>query len=159
MKMKRIIASVLAAVFSVASHAGPAIQAFEPDSLGQIGEQYRGKPLVVMLWSLECAYCQASFKALAQAKRSNPGLNVVTVATDPAGDPQTDALVGERLRAAGLSKNAWAFGSAPAQQLRYAIDPKWHGELPRTYWFDAQGRRSAYSGVLTQAVISSRVEK
>jgi hypothetical protein len=52
-----------------------------------------------------------------------------------------------------MTRNAWAFGSTPPEQLRYVIDPKWHGEKPRSYWFNARGEKIAYSGVLTPATI------
>jgi hypothetical protein len=31
---------------------------------------------------------------------------------------------------------------------------RWRGEKPRSYWYDAQGQRIAYSGVITPAVIA-----
>lgn len=42
--------------------------------------------------------------------------------------------------------DALAFGSTPPEQLRYAIDADWHGEMPRSYWFNA-------AGVLTPGMI------
>lgn len=44
---------------------------------------------------------------------------------------------------------AWSFGSKSPEQLRFAIDPRWHGEKPRSYWYDAQGTRAAYSGLIS----------
>lgn len=149
--MKRLWAGLLVWCVSLAHAAS--LQVFEPDSMTRIVEQQRGKPFVLMVWSLDCAYCQESMKALKDAQRRY-GLAVVTVATDAADDPQAAALIRKKLAAAGLNAgNAWAFGDAPAEQLRYAIDPRWHGEMPRSYWFDAQGRRTAHSGVITPEVV------
>ncbi|HJV01751.1 MAG TPA: hypothetical protein VJ752_14500 [Burkholderiaceae bacterium] len=136
-----------------AAEAKLAVASFEADSLAQIVRAHAGKPFVLILWSLDCVYCQASLNALAEQKRTHPELDIVTLSTDGVGDPQTDALVEQRLRKLALTGNAWGFGAAPAEQLRYAIDPKWHGEMPRSYWFDAQGRRTPHSGVLTPATI------
>lgn len=47
----------------------------------------------------------------------------------------------------------WAFGSAAPERLRHAIDHKWRGEMPRTYWFDRQGKMAAYSGMVTPEVV------
>ena len=55
----------------------------------------------------------------------------------------------KRLQAQGFADNAWAFGDEAPERLRYALDPKWHGEKPRTYWFNAKGERTAYSGVVS----------
>jgi hypothetical protein len=144
--------ALLGAVAGVAQ-ARPPAEPFESDSLGRILSSQQGKPFVLILWSLDCVYCQASLAVLAQEKRTHPRFNIVTLSTDPLGDPQTDALIDARLRALGLTSGAWAFGAAPPEQLRYAVDPKWHGEMPRSYWFDAQGKRTAFSGTLTPALI------
>ena len=132
-----------------AAQAAPVLQAFEPDSLVRILEKQKGKPFVLILWSLDCEYCQASLQVLSREKRRDKNLRVVTLSTDPAGDAQAAALMRKRLASLGMASDAWAFGAAPAEQLRYVVDPRWHGEMPRSYWFDAQGGKVAYSGVLT----------
>jgi hypothetical protein len=136
-----------------AAHAAPALQAFEPDSLARIVARQQGKPFVLVLWSLDCVYCQASLKTLAEEIHKRKNLRVVTLSTDAAADPELAPMMRKRLAALGLSANAWAFGDAPPEQLRYMIDPKWHGEKPRSYWYDARGERVAYSGVITAATI------
>jgi hypothetical protein len=141
------------AVVSTLAQAASAIQPFEADSLTRIVENQKGKPFVLLVWSLDCEYCQASLKALAQEKRKRKNLDVVTLSTDALDDAQSAALMRERLTALGMTRNAWAFGSTPPEQLRYVIDPKWHGEKPRSYWFNARGEKIAYSGVLTPATI------
>ncbi len=144
----------LAAVFSSAANANSALQPFEPDSLARIIEKQKGKPFVMVLWSLECVYCQASLKTLAQEQRKGRKLNVVTVATDSLSEAQSAILIKKKLESTGISGNAWAFGNAPSEQLRYAIDPKWYGELPRTYWFNARGESVPYSGAITAETIA-----
>ena len=131
-----------------ASLAGAAeVKSFGPDSFAQIAAGARGKPQVVMVWSLDCSYCEPSFEALAQAQRR--GLKVVTIATDPVDDQEAKALILQKLAKSGLHAETWAFGPAPAEQLRHAIDPKWRGEMPRSYWFDGKGQVRAYSGLVT----------
>lgn len=155
--MKRVITTTLLSMWlsagAQAAETRLAVAPFEADSLPRIVRAHAGKPFVLILWSLDCVYCQASLNVLAEQKRSNPAMDIVTLSTDGIGDPQTDAQVEQRLRKLALTSNAWGYGAAPAEQLRYAIDPKWHGEMPRSYWFDAQGRRTPYSGVLTPATI------
>ncbi|HJV80371.1 hypothetical protein [Noviherbaspirillum sp.] len=149
----------LSAVFPCIAHAGQTLQAFEPDSLAQIVERQKGKPFILVVWSLDCVYCQASLKTLSQEKRKHKELRVVTVSTDAVDDAEATTLMQERLGALGMKSNAWAFGMAPPEQLRYAIDPKWHGEKPRSYWFDASGNRTAYSGVITAEMIGRFVSR
>ncbi len=154
--MKRYLATAILCLLGFAGStgvmAGEKIRAFEPESFRQIADSHKGKPFMVMIWSLDCEYCLASFKALSEAGRSGR-VRIVTIATDLVDDPQAVKLMAETLATAGLDKEAWAFGAAPAEQLRYAIDPKWHGEKPRSYWFDARGERVAYSGIITAATI------
>lgn len=144
----------LAAIAATAAPA-EAIRPFEAHSLEHIVTAQKGKPFVLIVWSLDCQYCQISLKNLAEAKRKRKDLHVVTLSTDPVDDPQAVALMKKKLESAGMNSNAWAYGDAAPEQLRYAIDPKWHGEIPRSYWFNAQGQRVAsYSGVITAETIA-----
>lgn len=137
-----------------AAGKGVAVAPFETNSLSQLVASQKGQPFVLIVWSLDCEFCQASLKTLAQEKRKGRKLKIVTLATDSLDDPQAAALVQQRLAALGMTSDAWAYGAAPAEQLRYAVDPKWHGEMPRSYWFDARGGKQARSGVLTPAIIA-----
>lgn len=130
-----------------------ALQAFEPDSLARLVAQQKGKPFVLVIWSLDCEYCIASLKTLGEEQRKRKHLRLVTLATDAADDPQLAPLIRQRLAAFGVRGPAWAYGNAPEEQLRYAIDPKWYGEKPRSYWFNAHGERVAHSGVITPVII------
>ena len=47
------------------------------------------------------------------------------------------------------SAETWNFGDAGVDRLRHAIDPRWYGEMPRSYLYDASGRRIGISGALT----------
>jgi hypothetical protein len=152
-KLVTYIVSTALLLSSVAAQAGTLLQPFEPDSFAHIVEKQKGKPFVMIVWSLDCEFCQASLKTLATEKRKRKDLNIVTVSTDSAGDPQSADLMQKRLSALQMTSDAWAFGAAPSEQLRYVIDPKWHGEMPRSYWFNAKGEKIAYSGVLTSAAI------
>jgi thiol-disulfide isomerase/thioredoxin len=161
--MKNRFLFLLLLALSVCSGGAPAaaedkIQSLEPGSFGRIVAAGKGKPMVVMLWSLTCDYCEPSFDALANAKRSK-GLEVVTVATDRADDHEAAQLIRKKLSRHGLAANGWAFGTAPAERLRYDIDPKWRGEMPRTYWFKSDGRMRAYSGMITPEIAAEMLGK
>lgn len=134
------------------------IQPFAPDSFRRIVAQEKGRPFVVMLWSLDCAYCQPSFAALAAARKTH-GVDVITIATDPADDAETARLIARELSASGLTGDAWAFGPWPPEQLRHAIDPRWRGELPRSYWFGADGKVAAHSGLISAATVAKYLAK
>ena len=44
----------------------------------------------------------------------------------------------------------WLFADDNAEKLRFEIDPKWYGELPRTYFFDSAHQRTGKSGVMSK---------
>ncbi|NEX59998.1 thioredoxin domain-containing protein [Noviherbaspirillum galbum] len=154
-------AFAFAALVTITAMAAPCLAAepvheFGPESLGKIKEAHAGKPLVIMIWSLDCAYCLESFQALEQGRRGQ-GLDIVTISTDQADDAETVKQIRKKIGAAGLHAETWAFGNASAEQLRFAIDPKWRGELPRTYWFPRDAPPSAYSGLVTKDLIARRM--
>lgn len=154
--MRTLFSVLIGGLLSLLTGAAVAapLHPFEADSLARIVAAQKGKPFMLLVWSLECEYCQASLDTLAQAKKTRKDLQIVTISTDLLEDEQAAALMRKRLAALGMSNQAWAFGAAPPEQLRYAIDPKWHGEMPRSYWFDAKGEKVAHSGVITPALIA-----
>jgi thiol-disulfide isomerase/thioredoxin len=154
----RCLVLLLGGLAAGTAGAAGKVRAFEADSLPAIVASHAGKPFVVVVWALDCDYCQPSFKALAEAQRRNK-LAVVTIATDRAGDAQAVRFIEKKIASTGLSAQAWAFGDAPEERLRYAIDPKWHGEMPRSYWFDGSGNRLAHSGVITPDVVAKFAQR
>lgn len=160
--MIRKIAAIffMLAVQSVWSgaQAEPSLRSFGPDSFAEIKAEHAGKPFVLMMWSLDCPFCAESLKTLMRAGRKHE-FAVVTIATDSAEDPESRALIKGRLDAANASEHAWAFGAAPGERLRYVIDPKWRGELPRTYWFNGKEQGIAHSGAVTEEALKNLVPK
>jgi thiol-disulfide isomerase/thioredoxin len=157
-----ILAGMAASAPANAANAGIAVapgraesplKAFEPQSVEQIAASHKGKPFVVLVWSMDCEFCQHSLDVLSKARAANPGFDIVTITTDPLSDAALAQMVKKRLSGIDLLAEAWSFGGQAPERLRYAIDPRWRGEKPRSYWYDAQGQRVAYSGVITPAVI------
>jgi hypothetical protein len=109
---------------------------------------HRGRPFLIVLWSITCAPCRDELKLISTLRRQRGPLPVVLISTDgPA----------ERARAAGVLREyalggteAWIFSAADPARLRFEIDPEWFGEMPRAYFYDAAGGREAVSGSLQQ---------
>jgi hypothetical protein len=148
-----IVALAAAALAAASAASAGGLKSFEPHSVEQIAAGHKGKPFVVLVWSMDCEFCQHSLDVLAKARAANPGFDIVTISTDPLSDGALSAMVKKRLASIDLLDDAWSFGALAPERLRYAIDPRWRGEKPRSYWYDAQGQRVAYSGVITPAVI------
>ncbi|HVL75582.1 MAG TPA: hypothetical protein VM406_06170 [Noviherbaspirillum sp.] len=152
MRIANWMAGGMLAMAAWTAHAGE-LRRFDADSMQSLVAVQQGKPFVLVLWSLDCAYCEQSLKTLADEQKRRKDLRVVTLSTDSLDDPDVQAAMQAKLRRTGVKSVAWAFGSAPPEQLRYAVDPKWHGEMPRSYWFTGEGAPKAYSGLISREII------
>jgi thiol-disulfide isomerase/thioredoxin len=137
----------LSAAISAMAQAHP-LKPFEPASVEQIVASHKGKPFLLLVWSMDCEFCQASLEVLAKARAANPKLLVVTVTTDPIADLALAGQVRTRLASLRLLDDAWSYGNEAPERLHFALDPAWRGEKPRSYWYDVTGKRSAYSGLI-----------
>lgn len=104
---------------------------------------------VIMLWALDCAYCEPNMQALARLQKAHHGeIELVTVDID---DIRTArAAIAKRLAAAGMQGYAArAYTALAPERMNFLIDPDWGGETPRTMVIRADGTRTAISGDLT----------
>lgn len=116
----------LLAVPALAGGARP----FVEGSWQAIRDAHAGKPLVAHLWSLTCAPCLVELPHWARLARENPNLRIVLISTDGEEDVPRMAAT---LARAGLSElESWHFADPFAERLRFELDPRWRGELPRT---------------------------
>ena len=122
------------------------VKPFVRGSHQQIIAAHAGKPFIVTFWSLTCANCRddlALFGRLAQKYRD---LDLIIVSTD---SPEQNREISRTLQRYHLGKaESWVFADSFAERLRFEVDAQWYGELPRTYFYDAQGRVLALSGTL-----------
>lgn len=149
MKAKRWLRNVLLmaalALFvctAVRAQESSALRPFDTVSLNAILQQHAGKPFVLALWSIHCLPCREEMPHWKALRQRYPGVPIVLVSTDL---PEEWADVRRFLaRYDPGAVERWAFADDYVERLRYTIDPKWRGELPRAYFYDAghvaQGR-------------------
>ncbi|PKO83593.1 MAG: hypothetical protein CVU17_07275 [Betaproteobacteria bacterium HGW-Betaproteobacteria-11] len=126
---------------------------FGRGEMQRILEARQGRPFALLLWSIDCPYCKVLMDRLVALARENPKLDLVAVSTDGIEEPQAILAV---LEAHGLGRRAtWAFAGDSPERLRYEIDRRWSGELPRTYLFDAGHRFVAFSGPLPETAVQA----
>lgn len=117
---------------------------FKADSRARIEQAYVGNPLILAFWSVDCAYCADDLKMLGDIVRQHPEITLVTVTTD---SQEMAASADRVLNSIDLPLHKrWQFAESDTERLRYNIDKKWYGELPRTYFYDAQHKVKAVSG-------------
>jgi len=116
------------------------LKPFTPQSLAQITANRAGTPFVLAFWSLTCAHCQQELADFGR-RHITP---LVLVSTDT---PAEAEAIRTTLARHGLENaEAWVFADEFGERLRYAVDRHWAGELPRSYFYAADGSRRAVSG-------------
>lgn len=157
--MKRGFVSLALLLAAWAAPAGAAEpQAFTATSLAAIQAKYAGRPFILSLWSVNwCGHCITELTLLGQVAKSRKQLPLVLVSTDT---PESSVAIEQTQKRLGLAQvDSWVFDDDIPERLRHAIDPSWHGELPRTYLYDARHRREAVAGVLGEARLRAWLEQ
>lgn len=143
--MMRVALLTLALLFAAPVPAQP-IHSFVSGSHAQILAQHRDRPLILAFWSLTCAHCQEEFALLRAFTRAHPEVALVLVSTDA---PQDSEAIAVTLRERGVGGvSAWVFADDAPERLRFEVDRRWRGELPRTYLFRPDGSAQGLSGKL-----------
>ncbi|MCI0485735.1 MAG: TlpA family protein disulfide reductase [Blastocatellia bacterium] len=152
---KRLIVLAFTLIGSIGISAAVELvpKSFRSGSLAAIAAAREGKPFMLHLWSINCSSCRGEMDVLAKLVREHPKFDLVLIAADAPGDAaEAQALLAEK----GLGEvECWVFGEADAQRLRYEIDSGWHGELPRSYFYDPAQNRIALSGVLKETQLEA----
>jgi len=133
-------------LFAPLISAGEPIHPFVAGSLAKILAARQGKPFVLAFWSVTCAHCPTELKALGMIRKSHPKLDVVLVAADTQEDAPLAAEMASRF-GLGMAEQ-WIFADDMPERLRFDIDQRWHGELPRTQFYDRDHRVEVVSGVV-----------
>lgn len=148
------------AVLSFAPSPALAAQEIKPFGRGsyqQIVAARQGKPFILNFWSLSCGYCKVELGMLKKLTKKYPKLDLVLVSTDT---PEEDKSVSSTLAKFSLGKaEAWVFADSYTERLRFEIDKKWQGELPRTYFFSSKGEITAISGKVEQKEVEQWIKE
>lgn len=148
-----VITSTLAAISVVAAAAS---QAFGPDSMREIEQRHAGAPFIVALWATDCSPCRRELELLKAFSVEHPAIPVVLIASD---DMRNAYLVEFVLSEFALTTvESWQFSGAGIEQLRYSVDPDWSGEVPRSYLYGSDLKRTTISGALSRTRLDSWIE-
>lgn len=121
-----------------------------------IAAAHAGKPFILAFWSLSCVYCKANLEQFGKLLVAHPQLPLVLVATDTPGE---GAQIAATLDKYGLENiQSWVFADTFVERLHFEIDRRWRGELPRTYFYDAQHQARVVNGKLDEMETESWVK-
>lgn len=145
------------ALMAIQSACAAELRAFGQGEMARQMAEHQGRAFVLTLWGLDCPYCKGTLRQLAALAKTHPAIDVVVVSTDSLGDGKAIAAV---LATAGLTKrDTWVFADEAAERLRYEIDRRWAGEMPRTYLFDREHKVTAFSGPLAEGVLKQWLKR
>ncbi len=123
-------------------------QAFIFGSYKKILANNAKQPFLLAIWSINCVSCMKDLALLRDIHTQKPELKIILLAADElSASAQIHAIL-EKLQLTSLEN--WVFADDNDQKLRFEIDPKWYGEIPRTYFFNAAQQRTGISGVLSK---------
>ena len=139
-----------------AAHAAQQTQPLQRGSYQKIVAAHAGKPFVVALWSISCIHCAVDLELFERLARKYPQFKLVLISTDA---PEQEAAIVRTLKKYRLIQSgtkqqiagkveSWVFADSYTERLRFEIDAQWYGELPRTYFYQANGKATGISGVL-----------
>jgi thiol-disulfide isomerase/thioredoxin len=149
--MIKLINTLLLCCLMIVSNTASAttsasIKPFSATSMQEILAARQGKPFILGLWSLSCTHCRDDLALLSSLSQQHPELDLVLIATDSLDEADDAVKTIARLPFANMQH--WIFADDFTEQLRYSIDQGWHGELPRTCFYDAAHQMRAISGKL-----------
>ena len=111
-----------------------------------------GKQWLMILWSVDCPACFKEMALIQKLKNNFGKLPVVFINADDNDEVMIERakiLDGYRLDAL----DNYYFIDGQSQQSRYLIDPNWYGELPRSYFFDKNGKFYGKSGLIDEKLL------
>jgi len=124
---------------------------FSSESLDKITAARKGRPFLLLLWSVDCPPCLKELELVGQLHTQFTLDGLVLISTDST-DYADDAQ--QILTRYGLANaENWRFTGSFPERLRYRIDPNWYGELPRAYFYNARHERIGKSGALSRKLL------
>jgi len=154
--------TLLAAFALLAAPGGSAkegeIRPFERGSWQQIRQAHAGRPTVVHFWGLTCGPCRVEMPQWGKLLRERADLDLVVIDADLVPNQLEDAAA--MLEKTGLAgAENWMFADDFTERLRFEIDPRWQGEIPRTMLIGRDGKVTVIEGVADPAQIEAWLDQ
>jgi len=139
---------VLLAAFNLSANGQTALKPFTSGSYQQLLATNANNPFMLVVWSVDCSSCLKEMVLLSAIHKNNPNIKMIMLATDELSANEQIEQILKQHQLDGIEN--WVFADENSQKLRFEIDPKWYGELPRTYFFDSAHQRTGISGVMSK---------
>lgn len=155
---RSVMAAVIAALLLTAPAHAANPQSFERGSWARLRAAHAGTPTVIHFWGLTCGPCLVEMPKWGKLLAERPDMHLVLIAADPV--PQSSDEVAATVARNHLDRaESWSFTDRFFERLRYEIDPRWAGELPRTLLIDGAGNIVALNGVADLAKVRAWLDR
>lgn len=123
------------------------LQSFELGSFEQIVVDKNKQDHLVILWSFDCPPCITELEKISELHQQFPNYQLTLINTDAVDEQVRVKKLLQQFNLAGLDN--WGFANSDEEKLRYDIDPRWYGDLPRSYFFPLKGKIKRLRGALS----------
>jgi thiol-disulfide isomerase/thioredoxin len=147
--MRHLILLAVSILIFSSSASAVDLQPFEIDSFEQIVNAQSQQDHLVILWSFDCPPCIKELQKISDLHQQYPEYQLTLINTDSVDEQERVKKLIEQYNLAGLDN--WGFANTDEEKLRFDIDPRWFGDLPRSYFFPLQGKVKRLRGALTSA--------
>jgi thiol-disulfide isomerase/thioredoxin len=127
------------------------LQSFELGRFEQIVSDKNKQDHLVILWSFDCPPCITELENISDLHQQFPDYQLTLINTDAVDEQVRVKKILQQFNLAGLDN--WGFANSDEEKLRYDIDPRWFGDLPRSYFFPLQGKIKRLRGALSLAAL------
>ena len=156
-KFLSILVMLLAMPGSQVQAGQSELKPFVAGSYRQILVDQTNRPFMLVVWSITCSSCLKDMPLLNLIHKKRPELKIIMLAADDMSETDQIRPILEKNQLSDIEN--WVYADENTQKLQFEIDPKWYGELPRTYFFDQAHQRVAISGVLSEAAYDAEFAK
>ena len=118
------------------------------DSIAGIEAQHKGVPWLLVIWSTDCPPCYVELDMLSRLENRGEDIKVEYLSFDPASKRDDVFRVSD-----SFPIDTWFSNEPNREKLQMLIDVNWRGELPRSYWYQADGTRCSQSGILNEQAV------
>jgi len=146
-----IITSLFIAMTLCHSVFGKQVE-FNQSTFDKLKQNYKDKQWLMILWSVDCPACFKELALIKKLRKSQPDLPIVIINAD-----DSDEVANERVKVMldyqmdDLTN--YHFTDGQGDSNRFMVDSNWYGELPRSYFVEANGKFHGKSGLLKEELI------
>ncbi len=154
-----IVKILLVSFYFISVNAsGEYLHAFNSEILLKQQQENKGKRWLMLLWSVDCPPCYKELALLRDLRKQYELLPIIIINTDDNDEVSEErAQVIKQFELDDLLNLYFVEGQGAYN--RYSIDPNWHGELPRSYFIDEQGKAIGKSGLLNKKILLTWLKK